>query len=378
MTTLAELLEGMLTSHPVTSPQQRPSYSQLSFTLLSYALSAKYNKTYGQLLDEYVVRPFNLNNTGASPGNSSLAVIPPVENSWGSDYGDNAPGGGLYSSLNDLSQLVRTILDKTALATETEVRAWLKPHSSTSSPNTLVGRSWEIFRSVNLTPDHPHTIDIYSKNGGAYGYTSQLAVIDQYGIGVVVMTAGPAADYRIFYDAMLSIFLPAIENEARLQAQKYLGDFASNDSLVYMSTSMDDGPGIKLDSLTRNGSDILAAIQQFYTQALPQFGVLSPDFRIFPAEFEERQVKEIDGENITLIHEDWRINLDFLQNTAESSGSDVPGQGAWSQYCGAWQTADWFYYGNEAVDRLVFLKDAASQDIVGVDVPFLRASLESL
>ncbi|KAF2727740.1 beta-lactamase/transpeptidase-like protein [Polyplosphaeria fusca] len=372
-----QLLEGMLKSHPITLPAQRPVYSQLSFALLSYALSQKYNKTYAELLEDHIVQPFSLTNTGASPGNSSVAVIPPVENSWGSDYGDNAPGGGLYSSLNDMTRLVKAILDKSALNTEAEVREWLKPHSSTSSPTTLVGRPWEIFRSTNLTPDHPHTIDVYSKNGGAYGYTSQMAVIDQYGIGFVILTAGPAKVYRILYDSMLSVFVSALEEEARFQAQKYVGTFASDDALVQLNTSIDDGPGIKLDSLTRNGSDILDAIQQFYTQALPQFGALSPQFRMFPAEFEVEDTMLVNGNNITVVKEDWRINLDFLPNTNETSGSDLPGQGSWQSYCGAWQTTDWFYYGNEAVDRVVFLKEKYSQDVLGVDVPFLRASLKS-
>lgn len=67
----------MLTLHPITQPNTRPVYSQLSFTLLSYALSAAYNHTYAELLDKHIICPFNLNNTGVSPGNTSFAIIPP-------------------------------------------------------------------------------------------------------------------------------------------------------------------------------------------------------------------------------------------------------------------------------------------------------------
>lgn len=372
---LLELLKGMTTVHPITVPYHRPVYSTLSFTLLSYALSAKYNKSYTNLLEDFVIRPLGLTNTGASPGNASRAAIPPIENNWGSDYGDNAPGGGLYSSLNDLSRIIQTILNRTALNTETEVREWLKPHSSTSSPYTLVGRPWEIFRSTSLTPAHPHTIDIYAKTGGAYGYTAQMAIIDQYGIGLTILTAGPPEAYRILYDTMLSTLLPALEEETRLQAQKYVGNFSSSDAMVNLSTSMGDGPGIRLDQLTRNGSDILAAISQFYTQALPQFGTLSPDFRIFPAAFSQRAVENIDGREKDVVRQDWRINLDFLPNTAESSGSELPGQGAVREACIAWQTADWFYYGGEAVDRVVFVEEGGTGRLLGVEVPFLRTGL---
>lgn len=81
----------MLTYHPVVAPNTRPVYSQLSFTLLSYAFQAHTGKNYTQLLDEYLIQPLKLPNFGASPGNDERAVIPPGDNSWGSDYGDNAP-----------------------------------------------------------------------------------------------------------------------------------------------------------------------------------------------------------------------------------------------------------------------------------------------
>ena len=130
-----QILEGMLTQHPITSPNQRPVYSQLSFTLIYFALEAALNMTYPALLDEYINQPFGLNNTSVPPGNASRVAIPPVDNSWGSSYGEDgvyAPGGGLYSSLNDISALVHSILRKEALSTEAEVRNWLKPRSFTS------------------------------------------------------------------------------------------------------------------------------------------------------------------------------------------------------------------------------------------------------
>ena len=54
-------------------------------------MNATLDNNYTELLNKLIVQPLNLTNTGASPGNDDKAVIPPVENSWGSDYGDNAP-----------------------------------------------------------------------------------------------------------------------------------------------------------------------------------------------------------------------------------------------------------------------------------------------
>lgn len=48
-------------------------------------------KNYSQLLNEEILIPLNMTNTGVSPGVDGKAVIPPGDNSWGADYSDNAP-----------------------------------------------------------------------------------------------------------------------------------------------------------------------------------------------------------------------------------------------------------------------------------------------
>lgn len=88
----SEYLKAMLDINPVTVPYSRPIYSQVSFTLIIFALGEVTGKNYSQLLDELVNQPFGLKNTGVSPGDDDKAVIPPGDSSsWGSDYGYNAP-----------------------------------------------------------------------------------------------------------------------------------------------------------------------------------------------------------------------------------------------------------------------------------------------
>lgn len=272
---------------------------------------------------------------------------------------------------------MHSILDRTASATDADIRAWLKPHSSTSSPSSLVGRPWEIFRAQNLT-EYPHTTDVCAKNGGAYGYTAQVAVIDQYGIGIVVLTAGPPESWSILYDAILSTIVPAVDKEARHQAKQYLGTWEGKDSTntsVQLQLDLDDGPRLILSNLTRNGSDVLSAIAQAYTLALPQFGSLeSSSFRIFPADLSTTSTAVLgNGTMRNVTKEDWRINLDFKPSSV-GTGSQLPGQGLRDGECTAWQTADWFYYGGEAADRIVVLKEEGRG--VDVEVPFLRAVLD--
>jgi CubicO group peptidase (beta-lactamase class C family) len=81
----------MFDSRPVARPEERPVYSNVAFTLFIYAVEEATGKNYTTLLKDLVTDPFGMSNTKVSPGDDAKAVIPPVENSWGSNYADNAP-----------------------------------------------------------------------------------------------------------------------------------------------------------------------------------------------------------------------------------------------------------------------------------------------
>lgn len=285
-------------------------------------------------------------------------------------------GGGLYSSLRDLATLAARTLDFTILPDQDKSHEWLKPQSMTSSVFNTIGRPWEIQRADDLVPENPHTVDIYAKSGGAMGYVSQLSLVDQYGVGFVVLTAGPqeVPVESILNDAVISSLIPAIDKEARQQAQKYTGNFtsaqtqAADDAPVKLSLSADNGgTGLKINSLTRNGSDILSGIEKLWDTMIPQTGILNPDFRIYPT--------GIENSTGDVVQEDWRISFDIVPPD-NAAASDLPGQGSLSsKLCSSWQTSSWLYYGGEALDRIVFSVDRKAGKVVGVDIPVLRSGV---
>lgn len=112
----------MLISHPIAPPQSRPVYSNVAFTLLMYTLGTITSKTITELFHEITVA-LGMPSTRPSPGDEALAVIPPVANTWGADFGDNVPGGGLVSTLADLSVFIQAILARSpVLGTPTQIR----------------------------------------------------------------------------------------------------------------------------------------------------------------------------------------------------------------------------------------------------------------
>lgn len=253
----------------------------------------------------------------------------------------------------------------------------------TSGINGLVGRPWEIQRTNNLIPENPHTVDIYAKGGGANGYVSQMSLVDEYGVGFVVLTAGPreSATASILNEAIITSFIPAVDSETRSQALAYAGNFSVGSiqnpkkigskgiTPVGLSLSINEGTGLKIDSLTRNGSDILAGLGKLWNSLLPMTGILNPDFRIYPTGIEN----PVEGED-NIVFEDWRINFDAIP-ADNAAMSDLPGQGKLSNVCASWQMESWIYYGGEALDRIVFKVDREAGNVIGVNIPFLRTGL---
>lgn len=88
---IPDFIQGMLTVRPVATPWQRPVYSNIAFNLFVYAIEAATGMNYTEQLRHYLTESLGMGSTTVSPGFDNKAVIPPVENSWGSDYGDNAP-----------------------------------------------------------------------------------------------------------------------------------------------------------------------------------------------------------------------------------------------------------------------------------------------
>ena len=361
----------------------RPVYSNIAYQVLFYALEAETGKNFTQLLQELITTPFNMTSTIPSPGNDSLAVIPPVSNNWGSPYGDAVPAGGLVSTLADLSSFLSAILHRTILDTPTETTQWLQPISFAGSQHSFLGAPWEIFRPPPEllfpgNPDDSPTVTILAKDGGAYGYRSRIAVIDEYGLGIALLTAGDLGALAELYDAILSVVVPAAHAAAREQVEtEYVGQFSAGLSApdengvavpVSLATEL-DGKALRVAGLQRNGTDMMAAVEEVWAVTVGMFASsYKPTgiWRVYPAGVERESVLE-DGTRV--VEEDWRVWWDLEPDSA----TELPGKGISAMDCLSWTLADWLYYGSEPVDRVVFVRDAGTGRVIGADVPFMRS-----
>jgi hypothetical protein len=359
---------------------QRPIYSNVAFTLLMYAVGIATGRSYPDLLYEYITGPMRMASTYPSPGIFNDAVVPPVGNSWGFWFGDATPGGGLVSTLSDLSSFVHGILTYEIFQTPAAVREWLQPRTFMGSQHSFFGMPWEIYRPPPhaIFGDSPraHTITINTKDGAAYGYRARISMIDEYGVGLVILAAGDSGAVTAINDAMLGTFIPAVDTAAREQTIEsgHIGTFANNcEGQKFSVTLTMDDTSVVLQSLSRNGSDILASLHDIFAVT---YGGLVPNYRpgpilrLYPAEVTTSHILRDSGR--TVVKEDWRFVWDVTRHI--ESGSELPGQGISSHDCLAWEAVDWIYYGGEAVDRVVFIKDAGTDEVLGFEVPFLRAT----
>ena len=299
----------------MTLPNFRASYSSVSFTVLSYAMQKATGKTFDELLEDKALKPFNLTGTGAHPSNTTNAVIPIAQpNSWGTDYGDQAPGGGLRSTVNDICHIMHAVLTRTVFQEPAAVHKWLQPTAFGTTPSFLIGVPWEIHRTTNLTPAHPHTIDIHAKDGAALAYAARMAIVDQYGIGIVVLSAGGLGNEALnpVTDAILATLIPAVAEATREHASKYAARYSTPGNLkppysdepkvpASMVIDIDDGPGLRVLSLTHNGTDMFSAIQIVWNIQLVSPGILNTEFRMYPMDIEECTTEKVNGQSVKVI-----------------------------------------------------------------------------
>lgn len=276
----------------------------------------------------------------------------------------------MYSSANDLTLLLQGILSESILPTPSQVRQWLTPRAATSSLYSLVGMPWEIVRTTNLTPAHPHTIDMYTKDGYVPGYTSRIGVITDYQFGFTVLTAGPFNAMAPLTEAVLSVFLPALEEAARDEAAAaYVGNFSTPADAATegrLVLTMDDGPGLRLSELSSNSSDMIAGLLGLRGLWWGSIGSAEPDLRIYPTGISET----VSG---ALVREDWRL---VIEPPLVPSISELPSQKVYDKVCTTWMGHDIMSYGGQPVDRFVFLKEEG--EVVGIEVPFLRLTMAKL
>jgi hypothetical protein len=356
-------MQYVLKTYPLAKSYRTPNYSNMAFQLLAYAVENITGQAFPDLVVEQLIEPLGLTRTYVTnPGNDSNAII---YTGWDLDFGDEAPMGGYYSCLNDLTAIGRSILNSTLLP-EFTTRRWLRPGSHSSSPYFSMGHPWEIMRQrvpISLSPEttRNRVVDLYTKQGGGAEYTSILGVIPDYDMGLSILTAGPASGktFVAIRQLFMDIWLPAAEQAAREQALASLvGNYTLGDAATPSTFSsaeivlLPDEPAIAVRSLVSNGTDVMVLLRE----RTSQLDGIEGEFRMwfYP---------------VGLVSE----SEDGTKRMAFRGVAGLEGRLP-IEDCGSWAEGDRIRFGNYPADLLIF-EFGADGKAKAVEIPVLGSTL---
>ncbi|KAJ7246323.1 beta-lactamase/transpeptidase-like protein [Mycena haematopus] len=264
---------------PLVTPQYTfPVYSNTAFNVLGLCnlgadkLATGKRRTYRELLQNDVFDPLGLNSTFYEIPNSRLAaqIAVPSSNSDMADYTFPAvldPSGGQYSSLADLTTVMRSFLSPkgTGLISPYVVREWLRPLHPWSDGFYEVGAPWEItkvgeYGEARLYSKDTPASDFEQQGGNLAGYHSQFSINPQWSYGVIVLLSGNYTDTATLAREAIYRFQPAFENLLLMQvSEAYEGVWVSDNSVAVVTI---EDQVLYLQALVVRDKDVLSILQR--------------------------------------------------------------------------------------------------------------------
>lgn len=262
-------INSILASHPVYPTGSGPVYSDMASSLLAFALENITGKAFDDSFVDALTKPLDLSATfSQAPKDKSRAFIPVNDTTaaFSISLSYLEPGGGFYSSLNDITKIGRSILTS-QLLTKSTTRRWLKPGSFLPDGKSAIGAPWEIFQALGTNK----TTWMYSKSGDFGLYSTWLVLLPDYDAGFTILTGGlkAATVSRVLADVAAGFFVPAFEKAAKQEAAaRYVGEYAGSFTSVSgngtdtfeMVVAVDEFAGLAIQNYTINGVDFRAAI----------------------------------------------------------------------------------------------------------------------
>ncbi|KAI9687010.1 MAG: hypothetical protein M1820_010527 [Bogoriella megaspora] len=353
--TEAEMLEGVKWQYPIFAPNHISTYSNTGFILLGIVLARVHsrdrdgggNVSYAQVVREKVLKPLGLRRTVFETPREEEGVIPWGGSDWNWGAEVNWPTGGLYSCSGDMARYVRGNLNSELLREE-QTRGWWLPHSGTQGLGSFYGMPWEMLRTTRVTSDN-RTVTIATKGGGLKGYYSNIAMVPEFGVGVVVLVAGQYNALGVLQQTVHDVLLKGVDWAMRERVrEKYTGLFVPAKGNLNSSVELGMGQhgGLVVQNWLSNGTEFLGVlIKAFGWPPLDNDETAEgKEARLLPTGL-TRSVEKKDGK--TEIGEVWRMEFVDLEDEA--------GQKVWDEACAG--DYDEGSFDGRAVNELVFFKD---------------------
>ncbi|KAL8889299.1 MAG: hypothetical protein Q9192_006040 [Flavoplaca navasiana] len=335
---------------PSFQPNYKATYSNIAFVLLGFALEDMTGLAYANVVQSTIFNPLGMKRATLTKPSDSEGIIPNKTNDWSADIGTYGPTGGIYTTTSDLALFARSILTNKLLDQAT-TNAWFHPRSYSSSWSFAYGMPWEIFRTGDILTDSDRVQTIVTKAGGLHGYSSQLLLIPEYDLGLVIFAAGDGHALPWLREEVLKSLVPKVEEISRSQVSDRLtGLYSSSDANVNSSLALEvqGSSGLVVVSWISNGTDFLA---QYAAMSNPK---LRPG-------------------HVQLIHSNIKRGTNGQVWRAEFIQDELPFEGLVNMNLIV--DVDSFTYASRSLEEFVFQLDEAGR-AMRVNLPGFRISLD--
>ncbi len=226
------LLEALSTIKLRFAPDEKWRYSNFNYAVLGYVLSKITNKSYDQLVKEYITDKYQLSDTLVNLSehqiNTNLATPyrkddrQVVTQPW--DMGMLTPHGGAYSTIDDFAHLMELQLaayskynhnDVTSSLVATQI---LYDIDYTQDGKKYPGLSYGV-GMFEATPEWgTSTETVFYHGGDLDGFGSEYRFSPEHGVGVVMLTSSGGRKFIKFAMTIMNDLLEIAVNNQEQQA----------------------------------------------------------------------------------------------------------------------------------------------------------------
>lgn len=262
------LISWLKKARPLFAPNQQSTYSNLNYELIGLALEHATNTSYEDYMRSAIFDPLNMSLTTISKPPDTHAVLPLGDNYWDVEEGVQNPTGGIYSSTNDMSKLLRYILTHyNAIATGVN---WLMPASWSGGINSFYGMPWEIFRSDRILEHGYRPVTFATKSGGLPGYVSRISLLPEYNLAATILVGFQDRGGELLEKLQESVTVNlarAAESLVWNRVERiYAGRYEAIDESLNSTIELGSSPstGLILNEFISNSTDVLATVVPKY------------------------------------------------------------------------------------------------------------------
>ncbi len=363
-----EFFSYLLKQHPIFPAGHSPAYSNVAFTILSFAVQNITGQDFSSTMQESIFDPLGMIHSSYNTAPSSGGVIAGdlIEGGWLLKGGNDDPAGSLYLSTGDMVIAGTAILQSTLLS-PAQTRRWLKPLIQTGYRCNAVGAPWEI---TYLESPNNRMTEYYTKQGDAISYHTAIVLSPEHEVGWVVLTAGNASTStapsirKALMNAFTDIFMPAIEAQALVEASiNFNGTYTDADTNSSIAIAAGYNGHVAFSILGLTSRSVALVGTGAASSAVAALLDIGPTVRLFPTTLKTVRKKSDDSGT-------YESRLGFRM---VSIAEDVPGE-LTDPCIDTWADLGGIIYGQRSVDDVVFHLDEDGR-AVAVEIRMLRLKL---